>query len=95
MPSSECVGPQHVFHIFAIRTAKRDMLQANLAIHGIQTLVHYPFPPHKQKAYEEYNNLSIPIAEKWSAEELSLPMSPLMHDEEIDYIISTINSIKL
>lgn len=95
LPSSEYVGPQHVFHIFAIRTAKRDMLQANLAIHGIQTLVHYPFPPHKQKAYEEYNNLSMPIAEKWSAEELSLPMSPLMHDEEIDYIISTINSIKL
>ena len=95
LPSSECVGPQHVFHIFAIRTAKRDMLQANLAIHGIQTLVHYPFPPHKQKAYEEYNDLSMPIAEKWSAEELSLPMSPLMHDEEIDYIISTINSIKL
>lgn len=95
LPSSECIEPQHVFHIFAIRTAKRDMLQANLAIHGIQTLVHYPFPPHKQKAYEEYNNLSMPIAEKWSAEELSLPMSPLMHDEEIDYIISTINSIKL
>ena len=95
LPSIESVGPQHVFHIFAVRTAKRDLLQANLAINGIQTLVYYPFPPHKQKAYEEYNSLSMPIAEKWSTEELSLPMSPLMEDEEVDYVINTINSIKL
>lgn len=95
LPSMDCVGPQHVFHIFAARTAKRDMLQANLAINGIQTLVHYPFPPHKQKAYEEYNSVSMPIAERWSAEELSLPISPLMEDEEVEYVINTINSIKL
>ena len=60
--------------------------------HGIKTLVHYPIAIHKQKAYEEYNNLSFPIAEQIAAQEVSLPMFYGMTEEEIDYVIQTINN---
>lgn len=81
----------HVFHIFTIRIANRDEFQQYLTDNGIQTLIHYPVPPHKQNAYIEWNNLSYPITEKIHAEELSLPISPIITNEEIQYIVKTIN----
>ena len=81
----------HVFHLFVIRCANRNKLQTYLAANGIQSLIHYPIPPHKQKAYLEYNHLFLPITEKIHFEELSLPISPVMKMEEIETIIKAVN----
>ena len=81
----------NVFHIFPIRTGDRDVLQAYLKENGVQTIIHYPIPPHKQEAYHEWNHLSFPITEQIHAEELSLPMSPTLTDEQVDYVIDCIN----
>jgi len=83
---------EHVYHLFVIRTAKRDKLQKYLTENGIQTLIHYPIPPHKQKAYKYYNNLSFPITEKIHEEVLSLPISPVMEAEEIKKVIDVLNN---
>lgn len=82
----------HVFHIFTIRCKKRDELQKYLADNGVQTIIHYPIPPHKQECYKEWNNLSFPITEQIHNEELSLPMSPVMSKEEVNIIVSLLNS---
>ena len=58
--------------------------QNYLKLNGIQTMIHYPIPPHKQKAFQEWNDLSFPITEKIHDEVLSLPMSPILTDDEID-----------
>lgn len=81
----------HVFHIFTIRCKRRDELQKYLAENGIQTIIHYPIPPHKQECYKEWNNLTFPITEQIHNEELSLPMSPVMTNEEIDYVVNVLN----
>lgn len=84
----------HVFHIFPIRCTRRDELQAYLTENGIQTLIHYPIPPHKQKCYKEWNDLSFPITEQIHREELSLPMSPLLTEEEVHEVVSVLNNFK-
>lgn len=81
----------HVWHIFAIRHPERDKLQAYLDEKGIQTLIHYPVPPHKQRAYQEWNHLSFPVTEKIHREELSLPISPVLTDEEVNIVIDALN----
>ncbi|MDO8316015.1 MAG: DegT/DnrJ/EryC1/StrS family aminotransferase [Flavobacterium sp.] len=82
----------HVWHLFVIRTSKRVDLQNYLNDNGIQTIIHYPIPPHKQKAYSAFNKLSFPITEQIHNEVLSLPMSSVMSDEEIAIIVNTINN---
>lgn len=84
----------HVWHLFVVRTENRDALQCFLAERGIQTLIHYPIPPSKQTAYKEWNELSLPITEKIHREVLSLPMSPVLSDEEVEEVIKTINSYR-
>lgn len=79
---------QHVFHIFTIRCEERDRLQRYLEENGVGTNIHYPVPPHKQECYRDWNSLSFPITEKIHEEELSLPMSPVMAEEEIGYVVS-------
>ena len=81
----------HVFHIFAVRCARRDALQAHLAGQGVQTLIHYPVPPHKQEAYREWNSRSYPVTERIHREELSLPISPVMTEEEVDIVVNAVN----
>ena len=81
----------HVFHIFPIRTEKRDELQNYLAEHEVQTNIHYPIAPHKQECYRDWNSWSFPITEKIHAEELSLPISPVLTDEEVNEVIRLIN----
>lgn len=81
----------HVFHLFVIRTKNRDHLQAYLKQHEIETLIHYPIPPHKQKALKSWNDLSFPITEKIHNEVLSIPISPIMTNEEVDFVIKTLN----
>lgn len=83
---------EHVWHLFVIKTNTRDQLQDYLAKNGIQTLIHYPVPPHKQGAYKELNEMEFPISEKLSKEVLSLPISPVMTEEEYRKVVETINS---
>lgn len=82
---------EHVWHVFVIRTAERSALQDYLTENAIQSLIHYPIPPHKQKAYQEWNHLSFPITEQIHEEVLSLPISPVMSDEEVSRVIDLLN----
>jgi dTDP-4-amino-4,6-dideoxygalactose transaminase len=81
----------HVFHLFVIRTKKRDELANYLKEKGVETMIHYPIAPHKQKALLECNNLSFPITEKIHDEVLSIPLNSILSDEHLDVIISTLN----
>ena len=85
---------KNVFHIFPIFIKNRDELQAYLKENGIGTIIHYPIPPHKQAAYKEWNNLSFPVTEKIHETELSLPMSPTLTDEQVQYVIDILNKWK-
>ncbi len=84
-------GGLHVFHLFVIRHPRRDELQKYLADKGIQTLIHYPIPPHKQKAYREWNGQHYPETEQIHNEVLSLPMSPVVQVEEMEKIVEIIS----
>ncbi|MDE6533782.1 MAG: DegT/DnrJ/EryC1/StrS family aminotransferase [Muribaculaceae bacterium] len=81
----------NVFHIFPVFTPHRDELQRHLSANGIQTLIHYPIPPHRQECYKEWNDLSFPISEQIHATELSLPISPCMEESDVRKVIETIN----
>lgn len=81
----------HVWHIFAVRTQNRDEFQKYLTEKGIQTIIHYPTPPHKQGAYKEWNNLSFPITEEIHNTILSLPISPVMTESEIEKVVEVVN----
>lgn len=80
-----------VWHVFAVRTERRDEFQKYLAENGVQTIIHYPTPPHKQEAYVEWNERSYPITEKIHREIISLPISPMMTDEEATYVADVVN----
>jgi dTDP-4-amino-4,6-dideoxygalactose transaminase len=81
----------HVFHLFVIRTQNRKEFQQYLSENGIQTVIHYPIPPHKQKALHSFNNLSFPLTVKIHSEVLSLPISPVLNRDEVDHIIKIVN----
>lgn len=82
----------NVFHIFPVRCEKRDELQKYLADNDIQTIIHYPIPPHKQECYREWSHCSFPVTEKIHAEELSLPMSPVMTQKEVEEVVRVLNA---
>lgn len=86
----------NVYHLFPVLVAdgRRDALQAFLAENGIQTLIHYPIPPHKQECYREYSHLSLPVTEQIAAQELSLPISPVMTLEEAAEVVWRTNMFK-
>ena len=81
----------HVFHLYVIRCKKRDELKKYLLDNGIETVIHYPIPPHKQKAFEEWNDLSLPVTESIHDEALSLPIYPTLSNREINFIVQRIN----
>ena len=81
-----------VWHLFVIRSKKRKELQEYLHIKGVQTLIHYPIPPHKQKAYPEWRELSLPLTECLHNEVLSIPISPVMSDSEVNSVVQVLNS---
>ena len=85
---------QHVWHLFVIRSKKREALQQYLAENGVQTLIHYPIPPHKQQAYKEWNDLSYPISEKIHDEVMSLPIGPTLSLESAQQIIDLCNEFR-
>ena len=81
----------HVFHLFVIRSINRNKLQTYLLENKIETMIHYPIPPHKQKALSNWNHLSFTITEKIHEEVLSIPMNATLTDEEIEHIITILN----
>ena len=82
----------NVYHQFPIFCERRDALQQFLATQGIQTLIHYPIPPHKQACYREWNHLSYPITERIHAQELSLPMNQVITPQEAVTIVHALNT---
>ena len=98
--NSKIVLPQtysegaHVWHVFVVRCDDRDALQKHLEANDIQTNIHYPTAPHKQGCYSEYAHLSLPITEKIHDEVMSLPISPVMTDEEVKKVVEVVNAFK-
>lgn len=91
---AKSVNENNVYHIFPILCLQRKNLQKYLLEQGIQTLTHYPIPPHKQQAYAEWNNRHYPVSEEIHATELSLPMSPILKKEHAEYVIKCMNDWK-
>ena len=83
---------QNVYHLFPVLCERRDELQMFLKENGIQTVIHYPIPPHKQACYKEWNARSLPLTERIAAHELSLPIGPAITKDEIAIITRTIKS---
>ncbi len=82
-----------VWHLFVVRHPRRDALREHLREQGIGTDVHYPIPPHQQRAYAQYAHLSLSISEQLHREVVSLPLNPTLTDEEVTYIVNVINSM--
>jgi dTDP-4-amino-4,6-dideoxygalactose transaminase len=91
-PSTTKQNAKHAWHLYTLRTPFRDALRSHLEKEGIGTLIHYPIPPHKQKAYEYLGlaNASFPIAEKIHEQTLSIPLGPHLSLEAQDWIISCV-----
>jgi dTDP-4-amino-4,6-dideoxygalactose transaminase len=84
----------HVWHLFVVRCLERDRLQKHLSDNGIQTLIHYPIPPHLQQAYRSWNKLSFPITEQIHQEVLSLPIGPSMNSNDVKSIVEAVNQFE-
>jgi dTDP-4-amino-4,6-dideoxygalactose transaminase len=82
----------HVFHLFVIRVQQREKFQSHLSNQDIQTLIHYPTPPHHQNAYKDWSEQSYPVTEFIHREVISLPISPVMTDEQVQAVINVVNS---
>ncbi|RYD51976.1 MAG: DegT/DnrJ/EryC1/StrS family aminotransferase [Sphingobacteriales bacterium] len=81
----------HVWHLFTIRTVNRDALQRYLTSSGVQTVIHYPIPPHQQEGYPELAGKSYPISEHIHQTILSLPISPVLSDKDVSHVIDVVN----
>ncbi|WP_096026954.1 DegT/DnrJ/EryC1/StrS family aminotransferase [Campylobacter lanienae] len=84
----------HVWHVFVVRVKDRVRLQSYLNDNGIQTIIHYPIPPHKQECYKELNHLSFKITEQIHSEIISIPISPVMSDSQIQKVVEVVNEFK-
>ena len=84
----------NVWHVYPVRVGNRDEFQAYLTEKGVQTVIHYPIPPHRQPAYVEWHDLNLPITEKIHETIISLPISPVMTEDEVDEVIAAVNAWK-
>lgn len=84
----------HVWHVFVVRVSDREHFLEYLTKNEIQTIIHYPIPPHKQLAYTEMEGLSLPVTEKIHAEVISLPISPVMEDAEVKRVVEVVNAYR-
>jgi dTDP-4-amino-4,6-dideoxygalactose transaminase len=91
LPKWNTKSNNHVFHLYVIRCKKRDELKDYLFKNGVETVIHYPIPPHKQKAFQEWNKLHFPVTEQIHNQVLSLPIGSHLEKEEIQTIIDLIN----
>ena len=80
-----------VFHIFPVLCGRRDELQGYLAANGVQTVIHYPVPPHRQQCYERFAHLQLPVTERIHREELSIPCSQVLEESEAATVIDLLN----
>jgi dTDP-4-amino-4,6-dideoxygalactose transaminase len=85
-------GKDHVYHLFVVRSEFREKLSAHLQKCDVQTLIHYPIPPHKQAAYSEFNHLNLPVTEKIHNQIISLPIGPEMSEAEVKLVVDSCNS---
>ena len=85
---------EHGWHLFVIRCKSRNRLRSYLKKRNIETMIHYPIPPHKQKAFQELNNKNFRITEKITKEILSLPIFPTLRKSQYRYIVNTLNNFK-
>lgn len=94
---AQLIEEDHVFHIFPLRSPQRTELQGHLSQAGIETLIHYPVPVHWQECFlgRIPANLHFEQAEAWAAEELSLPISPVMGEKEAELVVQTLNQLEL
>lgn len=90
LPYVECMD-NHVWHLFVLKTENREKLQIWLKQHGIQSLIHYPIPPHRQQAFKEIVGLSLPLTEELHTQVLSIPMDPTMAEDDISLVINALN----
>jgi dTDP-4-amino-4,6-dideoxygalactose transaminase len=81
-----------VWHIFPVFCEQRDALQQFLRNNGVETQIHYPIPPHKQRCYAKWNDLSLPVTERLSAQELSLPCNEAMTNQEVLSVVEVLNA---
>ena len=91
LPQPPATPAEHVWHLFVVRCKGRDALQRHFSEQGVETLIHYPVPPHHQKAYREINGKSFPVTEQIHCEVLSLPLSPLMKPSEMQAVVEAAN----
>jgi dTDP-4-amino-4,6-dideoxygalactose transaminase len=84
----------HAFHLFVVRVQQRAAFQAHLNATGIDTLIHYPIPPHQQKAYKDYSGLQLPLTEAIHQEVVSLPIGPTMSMDDVARVIEAINTYR-
>jgi len=82
----------HVWHLFVVRVADRERFRNHLTSRGVETGVHYPIAPHKQRAFSHWSSLHLPITERIHREVVSLPMSPVHTDDEITAVVNAVNS---
>jgi dTDP-4-amino-4,6-dideoxygalactose transaminase len=92
LPSVSGGAGQHVWHLFVVRCDNRQALQEHLKANGVQTLIHYPVPPHKQQAYALLNDFELPVTERIHNTVLSLPLGPQMSNDEVEEVIRACNS---
>jgi dTDP-4-amino-4,6-dideoxygalactose transaminase len=93
LPSVRAGEDSHVWHHFVVRVTDRDAFQQRLLDCGVHTAIHYPIAPHHQQAYtKELGHLELPLTEALHCEVVSLPVSPVMTDAEVDYVVAQINS---
>lgn len=92
-PNNRTILP-NVWHVYPVRVENRDEFQAYLTEQGIQTVIHYPIPPHRQPAYTEWHGLSLPITEKIHETIISLPISPVMTEVEVGEVVAAVNAFE-
>jgi dTDP-4-amino-4,6-dideoxygalactose transaminase len=92
LPSVRASEDSHVWHLFVVRVPDRAAFQQRLLAQGVHTAIHYPIPPHKQAAYaKELGHLSYPLTEAMHREVVSLPISPVMCDEQVSRVVAIAN----
>lgn len=91
---SVATGRTHVWHLFVVRVQDRADFQHYMETAGIQTAVHYPVPPHRQRAFPELAALDLPITEQVHREVVSLPMSPVLKDADVAEVVNAVNAYR-
>jgi dTDP-4-amino-4,6-dideoxygalactose transaminase len=91
-PSHPADPNEHVWHLYVVRTENRDALQQHLADNGVETLIHYPIPPDKQRAYEGFRDSTLVVAEELAHRVLSIPMHHLLSQQDVETVASLLSA---